>query len=736
MKWIKCSIDLFLLFFLYTQSLQAQDRNIEDYPMIYSNSEISPEHFIFARYNIAYKSADDTADIIAQFYIKNVFTGSVEREFSFSFTRLLHPTSRYDFRTVFTFKNVIYSPKYKKAILIQELDSAWSIHIVNLLDNTRDSAKFNKSYPFSDNFFVADKFLIVSSMGSANNKIFEFSGRLAQKRSFRLSIPSYIKSSYLQPKIASILFDDQNKSLFAVAYCDCENSNYIIYRNRDLKADLWDIIDTASSKAVAYGTNRKCIYYLKFIDSAYNLWRYDIGKNETKQMLTNFENGTYTIYSIDQVTDESNFVYDYSIKSKQAINGKEFFSESNGGLVHLNIRSRNKNQIPNTYSGIKRSALYIRVDTIYFPEIVPTLFADIMRVKTEKKDSIYKYAVNSKILAGSKIPEIKIKGTTADTIYYSDSEKFKTIQGEIVDSLTPLTRLYINNKISATNSGKLLYVADIDKEPKITIECLDDQDNYNRKELYLIRRDNNFSQAGFTTLMTLSKSIALIIAEKDYENKADSLSNTINEAARLKDILLSKYNFNERNIYFRNDLKRGQVIKALDSISRNAGEFDQVLIFYTGHGIYDSTVDRGFWIPVDGTKGDQTNWYSNDDLLGAIKKIQAKHLFLLVDACYSGSVFEKKTKDPQDQLLAFASLFTRKSRQALTSGALEKVPDKSKFMEAVLKQLESNTKQYYSASDLYNDIKYFVLSNTHTSPQYGILINTGSEGGEFFFIKK
>jgi len=710
---------------------------------IYSNPDVEPNYYVYAEFKAKGRKLDDSVDLTARLVIKNAFTGKTLREQLLSYSKEIRDSTYFEYRLNIEPRTLYYSSALKKIIIA---DKSGNINRIILLDG--ESMKpldtilsTEKQYSrLAIDFF--DKYMALTTFDSGA-EVYEISSKFIKRDSIHFYYPYYKPDSFhihREPTIGSIVFSGANaKPLLINTYAEGNNA---IYRCKNFQRNEWELLDTMSiGSAISFDKSSNNIYYFKLKDSFYCLWKYDLSKKTKQVLVPQFLKQDYSINLILKTQSRNNFIFRYRdnyspYSGKYVQKSDRQYNPNKDHLIEINLETMNKYTFNDRriYAG----PLFLRRDTLFCPEaeIVP----DSVVMGYEKKtdwDSLLTYPLMGETLAGKKMPDIQLSDIKNDTIFYNNANPYIRLNGRISNNLSPENQLYINGReVNASPDFSELLDVNTCPDNLITFECFDKFDNHTSRIIFLKKEKPVDSQSDLLRIMGHSKSIALIIAEKDYENKADSLRNTINEAARLKDILLSKYNFSERNIYFRNDLKRGQVIKVLDSMSRNAGEFDQVLIFYTGHGIYDSTVDRGFWIPVDGTKEDQTNWYSNDDLLGAIKKIQAKHLFLLVDACYSGSVLEGRTKDPQGERLAFASLFTRKSRQALTSGALEKVPDKSKFMEAVLKQLESNTKQYYSASDLYNDIKDFVLSNTHTSPQYGILINTGSDGGEYFFIKK
>ena len=108
---------------------------------------------------------------------------------------------------------------------------------------------------------------------------------------------------------------------------------------------------------------------------------------------------------------------------------------------------------------------------------------------------------------------------------------------------------------------------------------------------------------------------------------------------------------------------------------------------------------------------------------------------LIADACFSGGIF--KTRGAFDNAsYAITKLYNMPSRKAMTSGTLKEVPDKSVFIKYLLKRLNENEKTYVSAAEIFNSFREAVLNNSPNIPQYGMIQNSGDEGGEFIFIKK
>ncbi|MDD3891946.1 MAG: caspase family protein, partial [Bacteroidales bacterium] len=206
-------------------------------------------------------------------------------------------------------------------------------------------------------------------------------------------------------------------------------------------------------------------------------------------------------------------------------------------------------------------------------------------------------------------------------------------------------------------------------------------------------------------------------------------------AAMLAKVLTEKYSFEVQDVTFLKNPTRGQFIDELDKITRRIGKNDNLLIFYAGHGYFDSETEFGYWLPSDASAASTGNWLANSQLKDYVAAIKSKHTLLIADACFGGSIFKsrKAFADATDNL---DKVYDRKSRKAMTSGALTEVPDESAFIKHLVQKLEENTLDYLSAEELFSNFKTAVMNSSPTVPQYGDIKGTGDEGGDFVFVRR
>jgi hypothetical protein len=236
--------------------------------------------------------------------------------------------------------------------------------------------------------------------------------------------------------------------------------------------------------------------------------------------------------------------------------------------------------------------------------------------------------------------------------------------------------------------------------------------------------------------LNLGKYYALIIANCSYISpELPTLVKPIIDAKALKGILSSKYTFEAENIYTLFDMRRDNLIMTLDEIQKKLTPEDNLLIYYAGHGKMDEESGNGYWLLSDASMSTRVNWFSNSALTDYIRAIKAKHIFLIADACYAGSIFVARGVF-ENAPSAIEDIYRSRSRTALTSGGRTEVNDESKFTEFLLEFLKNNADQYLTSSQLFHLIERPVLNSSATAPRFGVIQNVNDMQGDFVFILK
>ncbi|MDA3952827.1 MAG: caspase family protein [Bacteroidales bacterium] len=232
------------------------------------------------------------------------------------------------------------------------------------------------------------------------------------------------------------------------------------------------------------------------------------------------------------------------------------------------------------------------------------------------------------------------------------------------------------------------------------------------------------------------KYYALLIGVSEYADpEIMGLDQPVTDAGKLYNTLTTNYTFEKENITFLKSPTREEIISELDRLNKLITEDDNLLVFYAGHGYWDTKDEIGYWLPSDARKANTANWIRNSTIRDYLRTVKTKHTLLIADACFSGGIF-KTRKAFANAPKSVQKLYEFPSRKAMTSGSLKEVPDKSVFMLYLNKRLQENTQEFISTEELFSSFKIAVLNNGPNTPLYGEIKDTGDEGGDFIFIKR
>ena len=231
---------------------------------------------------------------------------------------------------------------------------------------------------------------------------------------------------------------------------------------------------------------------------------------------------------------------------------------------------------------------------------------------------------------------------------------------------------------------------------------------------------------------------AVLIGIDEYAH-APNLESAVKDARAVRAVLETRYGFHPSRIkqLLNAQATRRNIENTLYALSREAGPEDSVFIYYAGHGQYDQARDHGWWVPTDGEPRQAGTLITNATILRYIKGMQARHVYLVADSCFSGSLFGTRALPPITDRW-YAELYKDRSRWGLTSGATEPVADRglgghSPFAYFLLKVLRENAQPYLVPSTIHESLAPLVANNTNQVPRSEPLTQSGDEGGQFVF---
>jgi hypothetical protein len=159
-------------------------------------------------------------------------------------------------------------------------------------------------------------------------------------------------------------------------------------------------------------------------------------------------------------------------------------------------------------------------------------------------------------------------------------------------------------------------------------------------------------------------------------------------------------------------------------------------VFYAGHGHTDELTKTGSWIPADaGTdEMEQSNWLPNIQIRNMLSALAGRHVFLVSDACFSGDILDtSRGAAPAITSDYYRRAYGRVSRQVMTSGASETVPDSSEFALRLKSSLRRAENSCIDPEYLFTNVREVKT----TQPLLGVIRGTEhQEGGSFLFFRK
>lgn len=210
----------------------------------------------------------------------------------------------------------------------------------------------------------------------------------------------------------------------------------------------------------------------------------------------------------------------------------------------------------------------------------------------------------------------------------------------------------------------------------IRVTAVDTLHNTTTKQFTFIREDAPRASKTRTDY-------ALLFAINAYTHWPD-LWNPLYDAESIRADLEEIYGFQVELVH---NPTREEIIQALLRYAKKTyTEEDQLLIFFAGHGYFNKTLKEGYLVAHDTKKAaaDITmgSYFSHSEFRNYIDRMSCKHIFLVMDTCYSGTFDQRIAMRGEEDDIAKSlsnSDVRRKlkytTRWYLTSGGKEQVSD-------------------------------------------------------------
>jgi formylglycine-generating enzyme required for sulfatase activity len=227
----------------------------------------------------------------------------------------------------------------------------------------------------------------------------------------------------------------------------------------------------------------------------------------------------------------------------------------------------------------------------------------------------------------------------------------------------------------------------------------------------------------------------LAIGIDQYEDdKIANLHNAVRDVTDFVELMKTRYGFSGENATVEmltdTNATRRNIHAKLQHLAEKVTQNDTCILYFSGHGAYNKTLEEGYWIPCKADYGEYDDYLPNAVVQRTLSAIKSHHTFLIVDSCYSGSMFTGSSKD-------ISRLGHEPSRWGLTSGRNEIVSDgkpgeNSPFAAELLRQLRQND-QPLGVVSLCAKMMEVVTANARQTPRGEPLAIPGHKGGQYIF---
>jgi hypothetical protein len=141
---------------------------------------------------------------------------------------------------------------------------------------------------------------------------------------------------------------------------------------------------------------------------------------------------------------------------------------------------------------------------------------------------------------------------------------------------------------------------------------------------------------------------ALVIGIDDYRNGIRPLRNAVRDAEAVAGRLEAEHGYAVELL--RDAAATAAAITgALTGVAPELSQDSSFVLYYAGHGVPADELDgdgpQGFLLPQDADGERQETWLAMDSLRAALDGLPCRHLLLVLDCCYAGTIQWASTRD-------------------------------------------------------------------------------------------
>ena len=305
----------------------------------------------------------------------------------------------------------------------------------------------------------------------------------------------------------------------------------------------------------------------------------------------------------------------------------------------------------------------------------------------------------------------------------------------------PITRLFVDGRPARLlHNGAFLTRVNVPiGVTEVKIEAIDDRGVLGESQVEVTRAQPEAltlsDQLPDLDAINFGNFHAILIGNNNYAGDIPALKTAIKDTTELAMVLEEDYGF---EIELLLNAGKDKILSAIERKSNSLRKDDNLLVYYAGHGVYDEDADVGYWLPVDAELENKQNWILNSTITDAVKGMDAKHVLLVADSCFSGTLL--RSTQTQRSGKFYEQMANRTARLVMTSGGVEPVMDgggdgHSVFARSFLAKLRG-PQPIIDGTSLYQSIREPIVMSSEQVPQYSNIRFVDSDGGDFLFVKR
>jgi hypothetical protein len=325
------------------------------------------------------------------------------------------------------------------------------------------------------------------------------------------------------------------------------------------------------------------------------------------------------------------------------------------------------------------------------------------------------------------------------TVRVADFYDVFTIRGRILD-ISKIDRIKVNNvAIGLDESGRFL--ADVRLKAgmnRLIVTAKDQNGNTSSTSATIIRAED------ITDGRIYRKSYAVVIGINRYQNWPPLYSAVADAMSVKRSLELT--GFDQVTTILEQEATQRRILTLLyDELPNKVARDDRIVFYFAGHGgtqTISEKNEKGFIIPFESSQTDfPVTAISMDQIRSLSDRIAAKHLFFVMDCCYSGHLMAPSKRDTTSK--ATGNQFSRARRviQILTAGAKDQVALENDghglftehFLNALGGQADQNNDQVVTGSELGQHLPPLIgqLTDQFQTPLFSQI---EGEGDILFFL--